>query len=151
MLMLNKCIFWWWHTEIRIAIVTSELQCCFHTLFGSCRPTAGGRVTLKPRVPSWDLYSVNKAYRKWEKMHIWCIIWKSGWIIDGKRQNVIIWKYVYASWAKKRLQGSSQPEACAINIRAKNDLPVGELLKQLKLTVTIYGVIFFLNVQLKAM
>lgn len=37
--------------------VTSVWRCCFHTLFESCRPTAGGTVTLKPHVPSWDLYS----------------------------------------------------------------------------------------------
>lgn len=42
---------------IRNLAVTSVLQCCFHTLFGSCRPTAGDRGTLKPHVPSWDLYS----------------------------------------------------------------------------------------------
>lgn len=51
--------------EITNATVTSVLQCCFHTLFGSCKPTAGGRVTLKPHVPSWDLYSAIKA-------HIFC-------------------------------------------------------------------------------
>lgn len=55
--------------------VTSALQCCFHTLFGSCRPTAGGRVTLKPHVPSWDLYSAIKVHRKEKK----CINGASSW------------------------------------------------------------------------
>lgn len=50
--------------EITNVTLTSALQCCFHTLFGSCRPTASGRVTLKPHVPSWDLYSAIKANRK---------------------------------------------------------------------------------------
>lgn len=53
--------------KITNVTVTSALQCCFHTLFGSCRPTAGGRVTLKPHVPSWDLYSAIKAHRKEKK------------------------------------------------------------------------------------
>lgn len=42
---------------IRNVAVTSALQCCFHTLFGSCRPTTADRGTLKPHEPSWDLYS----------------------------------------------------------------------------------------------
>lgn len=50
--------------------VTSVLQCCFHILFGSCRPTAGDRVTLKPHVPSWDLYSAVMHTEKKRKAYM---------------------------------------------------------------------------------
>lgn len=73
--------------ETTRAAVTSALQCCFHTLFGSCRPTAGGRVTPKPHVPSWGLYSAIKKHRKEQKKAYTFGSWKIPSIF---RQETII-------------------------------------------------------------